>query len=259
MCSLPFPSLTGIRDLLLRAYAGISGYSVTDTEIQRIKSKDCEPTYGELCFDGARHMMELLQIRPSDNFYDIGCGVGKLVLQTALTTGATCTGVELCKSRFDKAARALNYVRSKTYIPNVRLIKSDATQLNYSVATVVYMCSTCFETSMMEKIIRSLSPGCRVVLQTPPAGLKGYPRIEQLELIQTIPVPVTWTGSVNLYVYRVTVPCVLCEDAHSVDRPLMSDDEAVHSDPCSPVSPSASEFDGISDVSDTESNYGDRN
>lgn len=201
---------------MLRAYAGISGYNAPLQETEAARTDDYEPTYGELTFDGVNELVKRIGLRPSDQFIDIGCGIGKLVIQAALQSGAQCTGIELCRSRYDKAIRALHFCQTYHYIPNVRFIYADATTFSYNNATVVYMCSTCFSTNMILKIVEGLPLGCRVVLQTHPQEFKKvydgenegngelapqYSRV--LEYSSFFNVPVTWTAEVPLYVYTV--------------------------------------------------------
>jgi 2-polyprenyl-3-methyl-5-hydroxy-6-metoxy-1,4-benzoquinol methylase len=195
---------------MLRAYAGLSGYDTTPDEEQSLKSDDCDPTYGELVFAGVTDMVKILGIRPSDHFVDIGSGVGKLVLQVAMQTGAHCTGVELCRSRFDQAVQAMNYCQTYNYTPHVRFVHANATLLKYETATIVYMCSTCFNPNMILRVVERLSPGCRVVLQTPPDAFESDDADEQrpqfsrvLEYSDSFEIPVTWAPKVPLYVYSV--------------------------------------------------------
>jgi len=64
-------------------------------------------TYGEITADSVSQLIDLLNIRAQDVFFDLGCGVGKAVIQVALETHCKLSvGVELSKSRYGASIQA---------------------------------------------------------------------------------------------------------------------------------------------------------
>ena len=57
--------------------------------------------YGEVTYQGMQPLYSALDLRPGDVFYDLGCGVGKLVLYVALRgDAARSVGLEVGQRRF---------------------------------------------------------------------------------------------------------------------------------------------------------------
>ena len=57
--------------------------------------------YGEVTYQGMQPLYSALDLRPGDVFYDLGCGVGKLVLYVALRGDAQrSVGLEVGQRRF---------------------------------------------------------------------------------------------------------------------------------------------------------------
>jgi SAM-dependent methyltransferase len=92
-------------------------------------------------------------------FYDLGCGLGKMVAHIALQYNIKkVCGVELSKERINGA----NYIK-ETYckgINNISFIEGDFLKQNISDATVVYCDNTMYDNELTEKIIGVLPSNC---------------------------------------------------------------------------------------------------
>ncbi|KDO16268.1 hypothetical protein SPRG_18199, partial [Saprolegnia parasitica CBS 223.65] len=71
-------------------------------------------TYGEVLPDAFTDtIMPFLALEPSDVFYDLGCGTGKIIVQVALETGLRdARGIELMLNRVVEGQRALDRLRA---------------------------------------------------------------------------------------------------------------------------------------------------
>ena len=168
-------------------YDGISGYGVRSMETSTVNT-----TYGELTFQGAQTLIAHLHLGSRDVFIDVGCGVGKLAFQVAMSTPATVIGVEVVKERFDQA----QYLRNETPdIPRDRVlfVNADATTFSLNHATVVYMCSTCFPERLIKSVVSNAKPGTRIVAATPLTG--------PVMLLSTLTLEASWSKQVPFYVY----------------------------------------------------------
>lgn len=77
----------------------------------------------------------LLDVRPSDTFYDLGCGNGSILFQMALLTGARCIGVEISAHNAQvgretwTVLKPLLEERFERQLPDVTIITGDLTEL----------------------------------------------------------------------------------------------------------------------------------
>eukprot|EP00962_Isochrysis_galbana_P057980 scaffold30635_cov135-Isochrysis_galbana.AAC.2 len=126
-------------------------------------------TYGEVAPHG---MLQLLGAgrpgllpgleAPGSLFLDIGSGVGRLVLATALLTGAKAVGVEVVEARHMAAVRALARAQaSGTLTPKqasrVGLLHADATKTTaLPDATHAYLSNLCFPPDLEREIALAL-------------------------------------------------------------------------------------------------------
>jgi hypothetical protein len=86
----------------------------------------------------ARFILEMIQrsrMSERDVFFDLGCGLGNVVIVSALLTGATSIGVDVEPVYCDYARRCAEQLG----ISNACFINQDARDLNYSDGTVFFM------------------------------------------------------------------------------------------------------------------------
>src|SRR5690606_36408380 len=122
------------------------------------KSKG-SPIYGEIKHQALNQLLDYLALDNNDVFVDLGSGVGKVVLHTALVTPVKkAIGIELSTTRFLEAKEALKrasqwspYIRSRCAFKN-----ADLMEVNLSKATVIYTCSTAFSMAFMKKVSERL-------------------------------------------------------------------------------------------------------
>ena len=173
-------------------YQSVSGFI---RSVQKQSGKTVDTTYGELTFDGAQQLLDYLKLDATDVFIDVGSGVGKLCVHTALVTPALVFGVEVVRERFDLAQMVLQDPRLDRVRDRVRFINADATKVKVDAATVIYMCSTCFPGTLVDDIVAQAQRGTRIVSAAPLSTLQQY-----MENVLTL--EATWSKSVPFYVYR---------------------------------------------------------
>ena len=117
--------------------------------------------YGEVTQQSTDAIVSYFKEHFNENtvFYDLGCGLGKMVAHIALQYNVKkVCGVELSKERI----RGANYIK-ETYckgVNNISFIEGDFLKQNISDATVVYCDNTMYDKELTEKIIDVLPPNC---------------------------------------------------------------------------------------------------
>ena len=144
------------KELLDTVYKDVNGYTIKEDERNQIVRKGGEPTYGEITYESAQKLLHDLKLTYNDVFYDLGSGVGKMVVQTYLTTPVKkATGVELATTRAQQALKAKDALSKIGKLHKNRdlefYIKS-IIEVPLDDATVIYMCSTCFSPELMKAL-----------------------------------------------------------------------------------------------------------
>ena len=186
-------------------FAGISGYGIDQAESASLIDKGAAPTYGEATYEAVERMAQIVKKELNNGvFYDLGCGVGKVVVQLYETTNVRkAVGVELSPTRYKSAQEAVSRMRKKGLIKKGRtisFIEGNILDLNLKDATVVFMCSTCFSPELMRKMTDKLASGKKgLVVIT----LKQLPEDKRFVLEKTEQMKMTWSSASSVYFYRL--------------------------------------------------------
>ncbi|KAL7516462.1 hypothetical protein ACHAWX_001477 [Stephanocyclus meneghinianus] len=146
-------------------------------------------TYGEITILGARQLFYHMGLSapPKSNidsgnskiqFFDLGSGGGRLVLQSHLELPSVCrsVGIELSPTRHEIAMRRMKKLVVSGTVDRIResaqkswgwetgvcssavidLIQGDLFELDISKATHMYLSSLCFSDSMLERIVHKI-------------------------------------------------------------------------------------------------------
>lgn len=192
------------KELIDRLYTDISGFAIDGNESSDIIKQGGAPTYGEITYDSLKALLDDLKLTHEDVFYDLGSGVGKVVIQVFLDTPVKkSVGIELSPTRYGHAQGIKNHLKNQNLIANGRSLEfhnKDIAQAPIDDATVAYLCSTCFSDDLMKKLtdkFGQLQKGARVIT------LKPLPEHAKLALVKTYHLPMTWASGVSVYVYEV--------------------------------------------------------
>ncbi len=106
-------------------------------------------------------MLSLAELKPGENFYDLGAGDGRTVIMAAKDFGANAVGVEL---REDLAKRALGSISELHLEKNAQILQSDIFKIDLSLADVIFLyLTTSANDKVKPKLEAELRPGSRVV------------------------------------------------------------------------------------------------
>ncbi len=192
------------QPLIEKMYADISGFNIDGSETTMIEKNGGAPTYGEITYDSAKKLLSKLNLIQDDVFYDFGSGVGKMVIQTYLTTPVKkAVGVELSPTRIKHARAIKQQLQNKGKLTKNRLLdfkEQNISDVMVNDATIVYMCSTCYSFDLMQKIVDKLAQLKKGVLVI---TLKKLPKHSNFKLIDTYHLPMTWSSNVAVYIYQL--------------------------------------------------------
>ena len=134
----------------------------------KLKFKEAKyTTYGEVTYESTKAIVERFKDHFNSNavFYDLGCGLGKMVIHIATGYNVESYGIELAESRL-KGANQLK----ESYCKDSKLVnflQQDFTTTDLSRATVIYFDNTVYESETIEKIWESLNSGTLLIYRKP--------------------------------------------------------------------------------------------
>lgn len=196
------------RAVLRRLYRDEDGYELHGYELDeldeaRVLATKSSPTYGEIMPTATDRLIEHLCMRADDVFYDLGSGVGKVVLHVAMRAAIKrCVGVELARGRHRIArgvlaeVRALGLLRAR----ECELRCADFMRVPMLDATVVYTCSTAFSTPFMNELcarLARLTTGLRWVTTQ---DLDENPWFQLEDVLR---LDMSWRRRSKVHVYRL--------------------------------------------------------
>jgi SAM-dependent methyltransferase len=118
-------------------------------------------TYGEVTQKSTNAIVNAFSSHFNENtvFYDLGCGLGKMVIHIGLQYNPkkSC-GIEFSKERTQAAIDMKDEVYPNN--DNISFIIADILKCDYSDATVIYLDNTMFDDEITKKIIDKAPKGC---------------------------------------------------------------------------------------------------
>ena len=166
--------------------------------------------YGELCDESIPILYEIFAryaplshvASPFRNFYDIGCGNGKVVLGLAsLNSTLKVNGIEVKSELLQQANTALERVRDSSIKNRVEFVCLSAvdSSINYEKACWVFISNEGFDNSLhnqlVQKLEKDLKPGVVVVSSKQIHNLK-------FEKLNYMTLPMSWSDDSKVYVYK---------------------------------------------------------
>jgi SAM-dependent methyltransferase len=184
-------------DTMLFLYYWLS-YSISrhNLDISRIASKD-ELVYGEIPYFSFEKALELIPIKTTDTFMDLGCGKGKLVFYMNNIFKIKSIGVDLVPMYIKYAASLSKRLKLK----NIQFENKNILNCDLSQGTIFLITWTCFSDqsrkSLIEKMQKEISPGSHIITTFNPIEENNF------KLIKYIRVPFSW-GKGYLYIHKKT-------------------------------------------------------
>ncbi|CAD7928142.1 unnamed protein product [Amoebophrya sp. A25] len=225
------------REILETVYEGLDGGFETLESLKRMGPT--AGTYGEITYAGVAKLLQNLEklsrerdsqderiISSADVFYDLGCGVGKLLMQVMLTTFVRrVVGIEWGEARHRKSVEARqrlaeqffgtsNQEDATTLADRMELRCEDVAKTDVSDATLVFFCCVVFEEEVVHRVAQRLLEGAtklRYLMLTQKLAIEGlrapqpFAQERRFALVDRWCLPMSWTsenGGNMVYVYR---------------------------------------------------------
>ena len=194
------------RTVIQQLYREAHGYDDDPRGEARVAATGSSATYGEIMPTATAQLLEHLDLHADDSFYDLGSGVGKVVLQVAMTVPvARCVGIELMGRRYRIARRMRDELAARGLLRarECHFRHSDFMRARMKDATVVYSCSTAFSSEFMERLaarLAQLTTGLRWVT-TQDVDDNAWFRLQDV-----LRLDMSWRRRSKVYVYRLERP-----------------------------------------------------
>ena len=161
-----------MEGVIKQLYNNSEAYVLSRKACKKLGVKGNDFVYGEIEFLSFCAILQTVNPKQSDVFYDLGCGSGKAVLTAALCFKfSKVIGVELLPELYHLANRQLKKAREFTHdfksLDRIQFLNNDYLSCNFSEATILFINATCINkenwSELLEKIAR-LSIGSRIIL-----------------------------------------------------------------------------------------------
>ncbi len=191
-------------DKLLNAYIdsiyqqtqGFQSYS--PEEKSQYMAKDICYVYGELLFPSTLKIIEKLNLTSSDTLLDLGSGLGKFALQVFMASHVgSIMGIEATKPLFDQSKIVVQKIKKDVpffWEKNraINLIYGNFLEQDWSPASAVYSCSTCFTRQLIGKIGDKINQTDSI---KDALSLRPIHTLERLKLYQVFRIECSWDSA----------------------------------------------------------------
>lgn len=164
--------------------------------------------YGEITYDGMEPLYSALRLQQGDVVYDLGSGLGKLVLYLALRGDATrCVGIEVGERRHSLAEQAAARLKEDLAKGELALkpsafdlVLGDIRHNLYRDATIVIFSNLCMDMSLNAHALRNFCkcPDLKTIISVAPM----MPH-QRLKLTGMVRVSCTWAKISSWHIYEL--------------------------------------------------------
>jgi hypothetical protein len=189
------------RRILRALYKDVWAYTVPKHDDMKIRKASSSSLYGEITFGALEKLLTYLKIGEKDVFFDLGSGVGKVVLQVAMTSPVKkAIGIELSGARFRESVLVLVSAAKQKWVSRRKceFHHENILEADLSKATIIYTCSTAFPMTFMKKLAKKLGeikkPLRIVTTQELPENM-GLVCIDKLQL------DMSWARKTTVYIF----------------------------------------------------------
>jgi hypothetical protein len=188
-----------------KIYKHKTGYYAYTSEEKINQEKDFVfSIYGEILPPSIDYLLSIIKLTEKDTFVDLGSGIGKICLQVFMNSEVNkIYGIEVCEHRHSIALNALKRAKRESPIlfkkdKEILFIKENFLNFDFSNATVLLMCSTCFNDDLMtilgNKINETATIRCAI-------SLRQLCNIDRLTLFKKVNILTSWSDSSPCYIY----------------------------------------------------------
>lgn len=187
-------------------YAEINATEVSLEDRSTLTADTFGLVYGEIVFESFANMLQFVDPKPNEVFYDLGSGAGKAVFCSALLYDwKKCYGIELLPGLHQLSVAQLERFNQlpevKKFFPHknfpIQFVRSNMLEYDFTDADVIFINATSYTAEFWEAIIEKLNQlkiGTRIILTTKKLESSHYQLLDaQMHLM-------SWGfNSVNIY------------------------------------------------------------
>lgn len=140
-------------------FEGINGFNASYTTRNTKQYYYVGETYGEITYDGFKNMLQLVQPKEGDVFYDLGAGVGKAAIIASLDGRfKKVVGIEIMPDLHRQAVLVGDKLRrSSLEHTTPEFILGDFKSQDFADADVIYINATCMMYELNMPFLNKLS------------------------------------------------------------------------------------------------------
>lgn len=194
--------------LIPKIYNGLSGFGINSEKYPEHKI-----TYGEVLPESIPVLYEIYSkyaplnkiSQPYRNFYDIGCGIGKVVIGMAShNTFLKCTGIEVVPERVVQAYTALQRLNNESVRKRIEFlcISMLDNSVNYNNACWIFISNLCFDSETNEKLFEKLASEVKSGSIIICSKANTSTNATNFEEINHISLPMSWSNESKVYIYK---------------------------------------------------------
>lgn len=128
-----------IYSLIKSLFKDIDGYHISHQARKSLKYYFSSYNYAETSIKLFFKMMQIVEPKKNEIFYDLGCGLGKNLITAALGFPfSSCIGVEIIKELCEISNPILNKINT-SYSTHIQIINSDFSNIDFVKADIVML------------------------------------------------------------------------------------------------------------------------
>lgn len=206
--NIPIPPMLKESAIIFeKLYSDVDGMKISLDERARLDMNDASLTYGEILPGGFATLLEIVQPKVHEVFYDLGCGTGKAVFFSALLFDwKKCVGIELLpalhecclaiQEKFNLLPEVTQFFPNKKF--SIEFKQQNLLEIDFSDADVIFLHATTFSYPLWEKLndkLGGLKTGARVMVVSKRLESNCY------DLFREVDIQMTW-GESTVFMYQ---------------------------------------------------------
>lgn len=186
-------------------YQNIDGLQISLSARKKLNLEDKTLVYGEVLFDEFIKVLQKIKPKKNNIFYDLGCGIGKPTIITALLFNLKkSVGIDILADLVFEAksiAQKLKQIRPDLKT-EIEFRQDDIFTTDFSEADIIFSHATCFTEEQMEALEKKflkLKKGTKIIIVT-----KSLKKDEVFYLLEKENYATSW-GKATFWLYEKIV------------------------------------------------------
>lgn len=189
-------------DWLFKKYYFLQSPYRISKEYNQIHGIEPIHNYGETWASSACKLKKICGLTHKDILVELGSGTGRFCFWVNKVIGCRVVGIELISQFVDIAKK----IQQQLHIDELKFIKADIQDMDYSFASVIYFYGTSFDADTIERLIekfQTLPQGAKIITVSFP--LNHYTVAAQFVLIKEFSLRFPW-GKAKVFLQEKTTP-----------------------------------------------------